>query len=115
MGSDDLERAAADRDEPPQASAAEPRERLLEAMAERHPFPGYYPVVVIGLAELAFREALVALLEDHDSVVNFRMSERLSRQGNYVSYHLEVYVAHAEAALDFKDSLSALEGVRALL
>ncbi len=115
MWSDDMQRAVAGRGRPADPGDPDARQQMLDAMAERHPFPGYYPVVVIGLASEDFRLALVALLEAHDSVDDFRFSERPSSRGTYISYHLEVFVPHAEGALSLKESLAVLEGVRALL
>jgi putative lipoic acid-binding regulatory protein len=115
MWSEDMQRAVAGRGRPADPGDPDSRQRMLEAMAERHPFPGYYPVVVIGMAGEAFRLALVALLEEHESVDDYRFSERASSGGKYVSYHVEVFVAQAENALSLKEGLALLEGVRALL
>ncbi len=115
MWSKDFEQAVAGRGRPADDDDDDARRRMLEAMAERHPFPGYYPVVVIGVAGDDFRAALIALIETHEAVDSFRYTERASSMGSYVSYHLECYVVHAEAALDVKDQLALLEGVRALL
>lgn len=115
MWSKDLAQQMAGRGRPADQDDAEARQRMLDAMAERHPFPGFYPVVVIGVAGDDFRAALIALIEDHEAVGSYRVSERVSSRGSYVSYHLECHVLHAEAALDLKDRLALLTGVRTLL
>lgn len=115
MWTDELAQTAAGRGQSADPADPEARQRMLDAMAERHPFPGFYPVVVIGVAGDDFRSALVALIEAHEAVDAFRLSERSSSRGSYVSYHVEYYVLHAEAALEVKDRLALLEGVRALL
>ena len=115
MWSNELEQSMAGRDRPADPDDPEARQRLLDAMAEHHPFPGFYPVVVIGLAGDDFRQALIALIASHESVDEVRFTERVSSKGTYVSYHVEYFVLHAEAALEVKDRLAVLEGVRALL
>lgn len=95
-------------------SAAE-RQQLLDAMSQRHPLPGFYPVVVIGAAGEGFRLALLAHLDAHERVSEVRITERASSRGSYVSYHLEIWVEDAEAALATKESMALLEGVLAML
>jgi putative lipoic acid-binding regulatory protein len=110
---------------------ADQRLEMIAAMEAAHTFPGHYRVVVIAPAGEEFRLSLLALvrtlqaedLTDADDsgasseVVDslFRLEERSSREGNYVSYHLDIYVTSAEIALQRKDRISALEGVSFLL
>lgn len=110
---------------------ADQRTEMIAAMEAAHAFPCHYQVVVIAPAGEAFRLSLVALVRDlqapdvadadasepsPEAVESlFRIEERTSREGNYVSYHLELFVGSAEVALHRKDRISALEGVRFML
>jgi len=114
MWSKGMEREIKRAEVPAGQGAAVERQQLLEAMAERHPLPGFYPVVVIGAAGDGFRVALLAHLDAHAGVGEVRFSERLSSRGAYVSYHLQLWVEDAESALVAKESLALLEGVLAL-
>ncbi len=93
----------------------EQERKLLAAMAEAHEFPGYYPVVVIARRGEGFEATLRALVAAEQGSAPYRIKTRSSRNGSYVSYRVEVYVADAVVALARKASLSALEGVLVLL
>jgi putative lipoic acid-binding regulatory protein len=84
------------------------RVTLLE---DAHEFPGPFTIVVIAHAGEEFEALLRVTLVELQDGNPFSISERASRKGTYVSYRVEVHVADAPAALDRKDSLSALPGL----
>lgn len=115
MWSQEIERGLQDASSGAQSADGVGRQQLLDAMAERHPLPGYYPVVVVALAGEAFRMSMLAHLEASTLVGEVRLTERRSSRGTYISYHLDLWVENAEAALGAKEALALLDGVRALL
>ena len=96
-------------------TAVDADRRILEAMEEAHDFPGYYPVVVIARSSDGFEADLQATLAAEQGGAPFRIRERSSREGNYVSYRVELFVATPEAALARKLTLASLSGVLLLL
>jgi putative lipoic acid-binding regulatory protein len=89
--------------------------RLIEAMENAHEFPGYYPVVLIARRGLGFEAELNATLAATQGDDPFRIRERTSRQGNYVSYHVDVFVQSAHDALARKQVLAEMPGVIVML
>jgi putative lipoic acid-binding regulatory protein len=92
-----------------------PREQLLEAMRASHEFPGLYPIVLIARKDDAFDETLRAALEYHQDGAAYVITRRPSTKASYMSYHIDVDVDDAEAALERKEALKALEGVLVML
>jgi len=89
--------------------------RLIEAMEGAHQFPGFYPMVVIAHEGDAFRALLKATLALEQGDAPFRISERPSRMGTYISFRVEVFVASAQVALARKGVIAALDGVLFIL
>jgi len=89
--------------------------RLVSALEEAHAFPGFYPMVVIAREGEAFRALLHQALASDQSAASFRITERPSRKGTYVSYRVEVHVQTARAALALKGVISLLDGVIVIL
>jgi putative lipoic acid-binding regulatory protein len=96
-------------------SAVNADETITAAMEEVYDFPGYYPVVVIARRGLDFEAVLQATLAAAQGDAPFRVRERASRAGNYVSYRVEVHVSTAHQALARKNLLADLPGVLLLL
>lgn len=88
---------------------------LLHALEEAHEFPGYYPIVVIARTGEDFEELLRYELSHAQGESPYTIDARLSRNGNYVSYKVEVFVDSAQIALDRKAALADLDGVLMLL
>jgi putative lipoic acid-binding regulatory protein len=78
-------------------------------------FPGFFPVVVIARRETTFDLRLHTALAEAQGEAPFKIEERLSKNGNYVSYHVEVFVDDARTALARKGTLATLPGVLMLL
>jgi putative lipoic acid-binding regulatory protein len=91
------------------------QEELLAAMASRHTFPGFYPVVVIGHHDAAFLDRLRAAILLAQGSEPFTIRERQSSHGRYIAYHVELYVDTPRTALNRKTRLAAVEGVLWLL
>jgi putative lipoic acid-binding regulatory protein len=96
-------------------TAVEAERRILEAMEEAYDFPGFYPVVVIARSSDGFEADLQATLAAEQGAAPFRIRERSSREGNYMSYRVELFVATPEVALSRKATLATLNGVLLLL
>ena len=88
---------------------------IVAAMESQHAFPGYYPVVVIARRGEGFEERLRGAIEAQQGEAPWRLTERRSRQGNYVSYRVELHVDDARTALQRKAVLAELSGVLVLL
>lgn len=99
----------------PPSPPDDPLEPLIRAMEAAYPFPTYYPVVIIAVHGEDFRGLLMATLAALQGEDPFRVSERASRKGTYISYRIEVFVASARTALERKTSLGQIEGVLVLL
>lgn len=95
--------------------AVDEHQQMLDAMEEHYDFPGDYKIVVIAKVGEGFKARLVAFLEANVQEGGYRMRERKSRKGNFVSYHLHIHVISAEIALERKHAISRLEGVHVLL
>ena len=95
--------------------AIDTEQRIHQAMDDEYGFPGYYPVVVIARQSLNFEAHLQATVAAEQGERPYRIRERPSREGNYVSYRVELYVDTAQAALDRKAVLADLPGVLMLL
>lgn len=91
------------------------RQELIEAIESGHEFPGLFAIVLIARHDPAFRERLDRAVVAIQGGAPFDIRERESRKGNYVSYHVEVFVESAEEALDRRTAFSALPGVLLLL
>jgi putative lipoic acid-binding regulatory protein len=96
-------------------AALEAEHRIRAAMEDAYGFPGFYPVVVIARQGPDFEADLQATLAAEQGGSPYRIRERTSRKGNYVSYRVELYVETAQAALDRKAILAELPGVLLLL
>jgi putative lipoic acid-binding regulatory protein len=97
------------------AVADEERQQILDAMEEHYSFPGDYKIVVIAKVDGGFKERLIAHLDAQVDVGPYRMRERKSSKGNYVSYHLQIHVESAVIALERKHDISRLDGVHVML
>jgi hypothetical protein len=93
----------------------EEEQRLVDAMEGAHEFPGFYPVVVIARHGLGFEAELNASIAAVQGEAPFRIRERSSREGNYISYHVELYVESALEALERKAVIGGIAGVIVLL
>jgi len=89
--------------------------QLVAAMEQAHTFPGFYPVVVIGRHDDGFHDRLRSAVILAQGSAPFTLRQRPSSHGQYVAYHLEIYVDTARVALDRKGYLAAVEGVLWLL
>jgi len=89
--------------------------RVLEAMEEEYNFPAFYPVVLIARGATGFDERLQAAVAAVQGEAPFRIRERPSSQGTYISYRVELFVADARTALARKAMLAGLSGVLVLL
>ncbi len=101
---------------PPRAEAVDDSQ-IIEAMEAAHVFPGYYPIVVIARDDDDFRERLNAVLGGWGSsdARPFRISERPSSQGAYISFRVEVFVDSPRTALDRKTVIAEIAGVLMML
>lgn len=87
------------------------RERALALLRNHHEFPGAFEFRAVVRPEnrSAVVSAVVAAVS-HPSPLR-GLTERLSRQGNYVSVRIRVEVQSAEEVLDVYEVLRALDGV----
>jgi len=87
----------------------------IELIETRHAFPGPFPIVIIAASDAEFHMTLEATLAAEQGEAPFQIRQRLSREGHYASYRIEIHVESAEIALARQAVLAALPGVRALL
>lgn len=87
----------------------------IELIETRHAFPGPFPVVIIAASDEEFLMTLEATLAAEQGDAPFHIRQRLSREGHYASYRIEIHVESAEIALARQAILAAIPGVRALL
>lgn len=71
--------------------------------------------MVIARSGDAFLERLEAAVAQAQGEAPYRITERPSSQGSYVSYRLELHVDSAREALEKKRVVSELDGVMFLL
>jgi putative lipoic acid-binding regulatory protein len=88
---------------------------LVAAMERQHDFPGFYPVVVIARRDVDFEARLRGAVAAQQGAAPWRITERRSRRGNYVSYRVELHVDTARIALARKAVLAGLRGVLVIL
>ena len=86
-------------------------EELIQALELGHTFPCYFPIVVIAKRGEGFLERLEATVKEAQGEAPYRIAERPSREGRYVSYRLEVHVDGAREALDRQRGVAGLDGV----
>lgn len=89
--------------------------QIISAMESAHAFPGYYPIAVIAKGDDAFRERLHVALGDMQGEAPFRVTERPSTNGTYISYRVEVHVESAHVARVRKNAIAGIAGVLVML
>lgn len=87
----------------------------IELIESSHAFPGMFPVVIIAASDAEFMMTLEATVAAEQGEAPFHIRQRLSREGHYASYRIELHVESAEVALARQAVLAALPGIRALL
>jgi len=87
----------------------------IELIESSHAFPGIFPIVVIAASDAEFLMTLETTVAAEQGEAPFRIRRRLSREGHYASYRVEIHVESAEMALARQAVLAALPGIRALL
>lgn len=90
-------------------------EELVQVLDEAYSFPDYFPVVVIARCAIGFDLQLQEVVAEFQAGAPFTIEERLSRKGNYVSYHVDIFVEDARSALARKTVLAEMPGVLMLL
>ena len=79
-------------------------------------FPCSYPIKVIGVADLVSFQSVYDLSKHHfKSISDKDISSKYSKNGKYVSYHLDVVVDDEEQLRALHQSLMKIEGVKMVL
>lgn len=87
------------------------RDEALELLESQHDFPGPFEFRVVippSKKELTV-SAMAAALDQRASIE--RVSERLSRQGNYLALRVRIQLESAEGVLEVYSVINALEYV----
>jgi putative lipoic acid-binding regulatory protein len=99
----------------PQPTEPDDTSRIEAALDGVYDFPAFYPVVVIARQGFEFGAELHATVAAAQGDQPFRIRERKSSGGKYVSYRVEMHVPTARQALARKSLLAQLPGVLVLL
>jgi len=87
----------------------------IAALELGYEFPGYVPVVVVAHRTEVFETMLAARLADVQGADPYRRTDRLSRDGNYAAYRIEIFVPNAREAVARRAAIAALPGVKLML
>ena len=79
-------------------------------------FPCSYPIKVIGVADLVSFQSVYDLSKHQFKRISDKdISSKYSKNGKYVSYHLDVIVDDEEQLRALHQSLMKIEGVKMVL
>jgi putative lipoic acid-binding regulatory protein len=93
------------------AMGPDERDRALALLRDQHAFPGEFNFRVVAhpSRRTIIVSAVAAAAGGGEALVD--VTERSSRQGNYLALHIKVLVADAEVVLDVYEVLKGVDGV----